>query len=615
MEAPSALPALPAAVKFLLALALLLLSAARCGLLRLAPAGAPAAAARLALHPAAAPAAAVGPCAPHGLEVSGLFGSGMVLQHGEEARVWGWAPRGCAVSALLEREAGEGGAEADEADDDGGGGGGGGGRLAPGAGAWGRVAMDGRGLWVATLPAQRAGLARHRLTLRTPAGAALVLQDVQFGEVLACLGQSNIARQGIGSVGVALAHTPEVLAATAAARAAAAAEALPVRYLGLGPSPGYPDLWHSGGEGLQDLPRRAPSLPWMEARALSAAVEANCSSTCWFMGRAVARRAGGATPVGLIDGAVGGSAIQAWSSAAALAACGAPPGAPEDFVSWGPGGQGALYNAVLSPLLVGPLALGGLAWYNGETNSLYQQAAYYACALPALLEGVRGALRKPELRVALVELHPFFIYDVCSAATAEVRGAQQAAAAALQRVTLVPAVDLGDAANNLHPLGMAKVTLGERLGLAFHRGRAEGEGRQLLGPGYARALRLQRSGSGDCQLGVRVEFVEGSIGGGGLELRGWARDSVATRCPEEEGVAALFCDWFSVQSSDGAWHNASAAVSADGQALELSVEGGCSSSLAPVATRNGWSGWPVVQLYDREGLPAHPWAPTPLVEA
>jgi len=419
-------------------------------------------------------------------------------------------------------------------------------------------------------------------------------------------------------VGVALAHTPEVLAATAAARAAAAAEALPVRYLGLGPSPGYPDLWHSGGEGLQDLPRRAPSLPWMEARALSAAVEANCSSTCWFMGRAVARRAGGATPVGLIDGAVGGSAIQAWSSAAALAACGAPPGAPEDFVSWGPGGQGALYNAVLSPLLVGPLALGGLAWYNGETNSLFQQAPYYACALPALLAEVRGALRKPALWVAVVELHPFFIYDVSSAATAGVRGAQQAAAAALQHVTLVPAVDLGDAANNLHPLGMAKVALGERLGLAFHRAvtaaaAAEGEAARapLMGPGYARAVRSSSGGGGDCQLGVRVEFVEGSIGGGGLELRGWASDSVSTRCPVEEGVAELFCDWFSVQSSDGVWHNASAALSADGQALELSVEG-CSSSLAPVATRNGWSGWPVVQLYDREGLPAHPWAPTPL---
>ena len=77
---------------------------------------------------------------------------------------------------------------------------------------------------------------------------------------------------------------------------------------------------------------------------------------------------------------------------------------------------------------------------------------------------------------------------------------------------------------------------------------------------------------------------------------------------------ALFCDWFSVQGSNGVWHNASARLSQDGQALLLSVEA-CSAGLTPVATRNGWSGWPVVQLYDRLGYPAHPWPPTPLEAA
>ena len=529
-------------------------------------------------------------CAAGGLEVSQLFASDMVLQRDGAARVWGWAPLGCAVSALLEAEAGD---------------------AAP---AWGEVELDGRGLWVATLPARPGALARHRLTLRTPAGDALVLERVLFGEVLGCMGQSNIARQGMGSLAFALTQSPEVLEATAGVRAAAERDALPVRYLGLGPTLGYPDLWHSGAEGLQDLPR-APGLPWMDAFTLTDTVLANCSSTCWLMGREVAQRLGGAVPVGLIDAAVGGSAIQAWSSPRGLAACSAPPGAPQDFVSWGPGSSGALYNALVAPLLVGPLALAGIAWYNGESNSLYQQAPYYACALPQLIADYREALRQPALWFGVVELHPFFIYDVASRPTAEVRAAQGAAAARLPRVTLVPAVDLGDALNNLHPLGMAKVRVAQRLGLA-HALAAAGE--HSMGPLYAQGMRVgvdegegAAGAAGACPLRVRIDFAPGSVRGGGLELRGWEAASVSTRCPEAEGVNLQFCDWFAVQDSTGAWHNASAALSSDAQALELSVAA-CSAGLAPVATRSGWSGWPVVQLYDRAGLPAHPWAPTPL---
>ncbi len=72
------------------------------------------------------------------------------------------------------------------------------------------------------------------------------------------------------------------------------------------------------------------------------------------------------------------------------------------------------------------------------------------------------------------------------------------------------------------------------------------------------------------------------------------------------------CEWFSIQASSGAWLNASSVqVEEGGQTLLLSVQAPAaaagSAPLKPVASRNGWSAWPVVILYDAAGLPALPW--------
>jgi len=514
----------------------------------------------------------------------------MVLQRGEGARVWGWVSLGCSVALAVEEEAG-------------------GGVFAARAPLqWGEVELDGRGLWVATLPEQRGGLATYRVSVFSSAGDRVVLGSVQFGEVLACLGQSNIARSTVGSVGAMLGLSPELMVATAELRAELEATPLPVRYLGLSPADTiYPDLWHKGAPGLQDFPRPI-GLPWIDASTLSPAVLENTSSVCWLWGREVAARLGGSVPVGLVEGAVGGSVIQAWSAPAALAACSAPPAAPNDFASWAPGGPSALHNVILSPLQVGPLALGGLAWYNGESNSLFQQGDYYACALPRLLEDLRKGFGKPLLWVAVVELHPFFIYDVSSVPTAQVRAAQVAAASGALRVSLVPAVDLGDSVNNLHPLGLAKLGVAQRLGLAFMRAREQGVFE--MGPRYEGAEALLGEGEG-CSLRVAVRLVAASVDGGGLEVRDPSRDSVSTRCPTES-LSEVFCDGFGIQDREGVWHKASARTSArSAREVELWVED-CKSGLSPVATRNGWGGWPIVLLYDLAGFPAHPWPPTPL---
>jgi sialate O-acetylesterase len=74
------------------------------------------------------------------------------------------------------------------------------------------------------------------------------------------------------------------------------------------------------------------------------------SAVAWFFGRDLFRGLGSAVPIGLVSDNWGGTQIQLWSSPAALAACG-----------WAGGGS-SLWNAMIHPLTVGPVALTGFLW-------------------------------------------------------------------------------------------------------------------------------------------------------------------------------------------------------------------------------------------------------------
>jgi sialate O-acetylesterase len=75
------------------------------------------------------------------------------------------------------------------------------------------------------------------------------------------------------------------------------------------------------------------------------------SAVCWVFGREVFDGLGGSVPMGLISAAWGGSPIEEWSDGAAFLRCNRGDGA------------GDLYNSVINPYTVGPMALTGFLWY------------------------------------------------------------------------------------------------------------------------------------------------------------------------------------------------------------------------------------------------------------
>ncbi|NXX41410.1 SIAE acetylesterase, partial [Tricholaema leucomelas] len=224
----------------------------------------------------------------------------------------------------------------------------------------------------------------------------VTLQDVYFGDVWLCSGQSNMAMT--------------VLQIANASRELAAAAHYPhVRLFAAAPA-------HSDVE-LQDLEHI--DLPWAipTAANLGHGNFTYFSAVCWLLGRALydARR----YPVGLVQAAWPGTPIEAWSSRRALRACGLledtgstplcmVPALPPPLTFWlplkpsgaslcptpsqlpsGPQVPSVLWNAMVHPLL--HMTLRGLAWYQGKPqeregeSNVFLHREQYSCSFPALI--------------------------------------------------------------------------------------------------------------------------------------------------------------------------------------------------------------------------------------
>jgi hypothetical protein len=179
----------------------------------------------------------------------------------------------------------------------------------------------------------------------------------------------------------------------------------------------------------------------------------------------------------------------------------------------------------------------------------------------------------------------------------------------MPNVALSTAFDGGDPAQAMagNPGGTvhshAKFIPGRRAAAALAGG-LYGQPVEFANPAYLDATGRSVSNATHTVITVTVAVAAASP----LQLRGWEPASNSSHCPTERGVNASYCDWFAVQVNDsgGTWLNASVALTADARGVVLTAVAGA-PGLAAVATRNGWSDWPVVTVYSQGGLPLLTW--------
>lgn len=319
------------------------------------------------------------------------------------------------------------------------------------------------------------------------------------------------------------------------------------------------------------------------------------SAVCWYTVRDLADMLGGEVPVGGIDHSYGGTSIQFWMGASAIAASNAPVASQCCGQN---GGASCLYNTQIHPYTLGPMQFGGAIFYQGEQNANCggpPQIANntYANMLSAMIAEWRTELGQPSLPFGAVLLAPWKGRDMTSFPL--LRLAQAEVANSGSNSFVVNTLDQGDPTNpEVHSPYKQAVGRRAALGIAATAGLAPTA--EYLGPTYLSAA------VSDAATGVvKVTFVAASLYGAAPVL------NLSVQAPPtivgDQGEA------FAVQvrsSSSGQCQWLPATPSESGNDLLLTPTG-WTSEYSVVATRAYFANWPIAMLKNVAGIPAVPW--------
>ena len=264
-------------------------------------------------------------------------------------------------------------------------------------------------------------------------------------------------------------------------------------------------------------------------------------------------------PVGLINSSVGGTAAEEWTSREVLESHGdLKPRANHNRAS-------KLYNAMIHPLA--PFSIRGAIWYQGESNA--GRAEQYQTLFPAMIRNWRELWGQGDFPFLFVQLAPWrkIVDQPTESDWGELREAQRLTCKNVKNTAMAVITDLGDEMD-IHP--RQKAPVGERLARAAL---ALVYGQKIVASG-PRFEQVTFDGS---KAVVRFSQV-----GGGLVAKG------------EKLVG------FTLAGEDHKFHKADAKI--EGETVVVTSD----KVSKPVAVRFGWADYPVVNLYNQEGLPASP---------
>jgi sialate O-acetylesterase len=224
-----------------------------------------------------------------------------------------------------------------------------------------------------------------------------------------------------------------------------------------------------------------------------------------------------------------------------------------------------LYDGMIAPLI--PYAIKGAIWYQGESNA--GRAEQYRTLFADMIKNWRRDWGQGDFPFLEVQLAPFRdIKDQPGESDwAELREAQSLATKTLPKVGMAVITDVGEE-KDIHP--KKKEPVGGRLALAARK-IAYSERVVYSGPSYKR-LKIE---------GNKAVVYFANVGSG-LEARGG----------ELKG--------FAICGEDKKWVWAKAEIVKD-RVIVSNAE-----VAKPVAVRFGWADYPVVNLWNKEGLPASP---------
>ena len=373
------------------------------------------------------------------------------------------------------------------------------------------------------------------------AASDITLENILFGEVWLCSGQSNMQQPVAGyngqptfgfNMAVAHASNPNLRLFTVDRAGSKNPETDVEKY-----------------------------TPWEEASPENVA---GFSAVAYFFGQQLQKILD--VPVGMIHTSWGGSSVQAWISKEVISTYQEVDLAEVDLSKGTNHIPTALYNAMIHPLI--PYTIQGALWYQGESNRLEPQK--YTELFPAMVEDWRDRWGIGDFPFYYVQIAPYWYNDFDAFATAEnsafIREAQ------LQCLDLIPnsgmavTMDIGDD-HCIHP--PKKKEVADRL--LFN---ALNQTYGLTTIDYAGPIYQSKE---EKEGGILLKFKNAETGV-------FAYDKL-------EG--------FEIAGADKVFYPADASVSGRMDILVKSDK-----VPEPVAVRYAWSNWIEGTLYDTNLLPA-----------
>ena len=302
------------------------------------------------------------------------------------------------------------------------------------------------------------------------------------------------------------------------------------------------------------------------------------SAVCWIFGREVFDGLGGSVPIGLISSNWGGTPVEHWADPAAFARCNRTDT------------DSTLYNAMVAPFVVGPMALTGFTWYQGEANTGSQATAdAYACLFPSMIQSWRAAFKTPASAFfGYIELSTW-----CAGPAVSLLRDAQYAAVTLQNAGFAVNADHG-AGCNIHP--PPKQFCAKRLAksaLALQYGQAVA----WISPSYASAT----AGAGSATIALT------DVAAAGLVLLPSANAGTVNCTDAKTGAAS--CTWAALQFDDAAksWVNATVGLTPDAQGIVLTAPPPAGATKV-VATQYAYNAIPFMTVYRADAdLPVRGW--------
>jgi sialate O-acetylesterase len=326
---------------------------------------------------------------------------------------------------------------------------------------------------------------------------------------------------------------------------------------------------------LFTVPKKVAAEPQKEIKSAwkecGPATVGSFSAVAYYFGRDLQKHLD--VPIGLINTSWGGTVAEAWTPRQALAETDKLKELlPKGEIKPGNPNQGTvLYNGMIAPLQ--PFAIKGAIWYQGESNAGNPtRAEEYRTLFPTLIKSWRETWKvqgNEDFPFLFVQLAPFMKIEnqPTDTAWARLRDAQRYTTRTVPKTAMAVITDVGDE-KDIHP--RKKEPVGSRLALAA-RALGYGEKIEYSGPVYE-SMKIE---------GNKAILTFSHVGKG-LE----ARNGELTG--------------FTIAGADHKFHNARAEIKGD------KVVVWADGVDRPAAVRFGWANYPVVNLWNKDGLPASP---------